>query len=117
MGILWKDPVNQYDLVMPTGLKRAVEEASRKLGCSQAEIVRTALYEFLGNLSLLRTQVKRVLAMKRSRTELEAEIRRLEQRLKKLKAELRKRAKPRVRVRKPRRIVKSELKRFLKQEA
>lgn len=50
--------------------------------------------------------------MKRSRAELEAEIRRLERRIAKLKAELSRRPKL---IRKPRRITKTELRRFLKQ--
>ena len=47
------------DLVVPMGLKQAVEEASQKLQCSQAEIVRTALYGFLKDLSLIRKQIKK----------------------------------------------------------
>ena len=34
-------------VVVPNGLKYAVEKTSKRLGCSQGEVVRTALYEFL----------------------------------------------------------------------
>jgi len=56
---VWRSPKPVLDLVVPWGLKRAIEEASRKLQCSQAEVVRTSLYEFLKDLSLIRKQIKR----------------------------------------------------------
>lgn len=55
----WKSPKPVLDLVVPSGLKRAVEEASQRLQCSQAEVVRTALYAFLSDLSLIREHVKK----------------------------------------------------------
>ena len=53
-----KKPKPVLDLVMPEGLKHAVEEAARRLRCSQAEVVRTALYEFLKDLSLIKEQIE-----------------------------------------------------------
>jgi hypothetical protein len=47
------------DLVMSEGLKRALEEAAQRLECSQAEVVRVALYGFLKDLSLIREQIKK----------------------------------------------------------
>lgn len=47
------------NVVIPNGLKNAVEVASKKMGCSQGEIVRTSLYQFLNQLSLIKEQVKR----------------------------------------------------------
>ena len=54
--------------------------------------------------------------LKKTRAELEAEIRRLRSEVRRLRAELKRRPKPRVRIRKLRRITKRELRRFLKQE-
>lgn len=56
---VYRSPKPVLDLVVPNGLKRAVEEAARRLQCSQAEIVRTALYGFLKDLSLIREQIKK----------------------------------------------------------
>jgi hypothetical protein len=56
---VYRSPKPVLDLVVPNGLKRAVEEAARRLQCSQAEVVRTALYGFLKDLSLIREQIKK----------------------------------------------------------
>lgn len=53
--------------------------------------------------------------MKKSRAELEAEIQRLKTEVRKLRAEINGRPKPRGKVRKPRKITKSELSKFVKQ--
>jgi predicted DNA-binding protein len=50
----------QLSLVLSNGLKQTLKKASDRLDCSQAEIVRTALYEYLKDLSLLSEQVKEV---------------------------------------------------------
>jgi|YelNatPaOPRAMG01_1025707.scaffolds.fasta_scaffold22197_5 hypothetical protein len=50
----------QLSLILSNGLKNALIEASQRLQCSQAEVVRTALYEYLKDLSLLSEQVKKV---------------------------------------------------------
>jgi len=55
-----RSPKPQISLVLPDGIKNALLYASKKLGCSQAEIVRTALYEYLKDLSLLSEQIKKV---------------------------------------------------------
>jgi len=55
-----RGPKPQISLVLPEGIKSALIYASKKLGCSQAEIIRTALYEYLKDLSLLSEQVKKV---------------------------------------------------------
>lgn len=49
----------QMTFVMPNGLKNALIKASKRLGCSQAEVVKTALSIYLKDLSLLIEEVKR----------------------------------------------------------
>jgi len=53
-----KKPI--LSVTVSSGLKRAIENASNKLGCSQGEFVRVALFEYLKDLSLIKEQVKRV---------------------------------------------------------
>lgn len=67
--------------------------------------------------SLVGNPHKKKLRVKhKSVAELEAEIRTLKSEVRRLKAKLRGKPKPKIRVRKPKRITKQELKRFLKQD-
>jgi len=55
-----RSPKPQISLVLPEGIKNALANASNRLRCSQAEIIRVALYEYLKDLSLLSDQLKKV---------------------------------------------------------
>lgn len=54
-----KMPKPVINIIVSHGVKRAIENASQRLGCSQAEVVRTALYNYLTQLSLITEQVHR----------------------------------------------------------
>jgi len=47
------------NMTVPDGVKKAIRDASERMGCSQAEIVRTSIYHYLGELGLIKEQVGR----------------------------------------------------------
>jgi hypothetical protein len=56
-------------LVMGKGLKKALEKTSKGLGCSQGEVIRTALYGFLNDV--IEKQLAEDLVLEKSEEEAE----------------------------------------------
>lgn len=44
--------------VFPDTLKMALENGSKQMGCSQSELVRVSVYDFLNDLGLIRKQLE-----------------------------------------------------------